>query len=476
MFSPKNLDFKFPLFTTSLHMAVQFTLAATILYFFPSLRPVGTSSSSPSASQYSPAGQTPNTKSVITFIFYLTRLVPCGSATSLDIGLGNMSLRFISLTFLTMCKSSALGFVLLFAFLFRLETPSLKLVLIICTMAIGVVMMAADEETFDALGFALVIASAFFSGFRWGLTQILLLRHPATANPFSTLFLLTPIMFATLIVIALSVEGPREIFNGVEKLASVYGLSTIGILVFPGILAFCMIASEFALLKRSSVVTLSICGIFKEVVTIAAAGMLYDEQLTMINILGLVVTLSSIACYNYIKIKKMRLEAQMDVAESNDRIYPDSDNDDGDFGQAEPRRASPSLTQGQSIFSRLANTFGLGSTSKYQPIYNPSPEPDPSISHLSGAGGSGNDGIADPIDDDNNIPTVSPDSRGRGSVRARIGGSVGSFPTFHSGPAQGLSTFETTHAAPSRQRSPAKKDRSQSRSTPRTKSPERWNR
>ena len=31
--------------------------------------------------------------------FYATRLGPCGMATGLDIGLGNMSLKFISLSF-----------------------------------------------------------------------------------------------------------------------------------------------------------------------------------------------------------------------------------------------------------------------------------------------------------------------------------------------------------------------------------------
>jgi solute carrier family 35 protein C2 len=32
-------------------------------------------------------------------MFYLTRIAPCGAATGLDIGLGNTSLKFISLTF-----------------------------------------------------------------------------------------------------------------------------------------------------------------------------------------------------------------------------------------------------------------------------------------------------------------------------------------------------------------------------------------
>lgn len=307
MFSEGENVFPFPLFTTSLHMAVQFSLAALLLWIFPSLRP----RHPPDSAMNSPVDVSKESEPVLTKFFYLTRLLPCGAATSLDIGLGNMSLKFISLTFLTMCKSSALAFVLLFAFLFRLESPSVKLIFIIATMTIGVVMMVAGETAFNALGFALVIASAFFSGFRWGLTQILLLRHPATSNPFSTLFLLTPVMFLSLILIALTVEGPHEIYRGCLDLAEKQGTAFGScLLVFPGVLAFCMISSEFALLKRSSVVTLSICGIFKEVVTISAAGIIFHDKLTTVNVTGLVVTIGSIAAYNYMKISRMRSEAQ----------------------------------------------------------------------------------------------------------------------------------------------------------------------
>ncbi|KAF7717746.1 Nucleotide-sugar transporter family protein [Penicillium ucsense] len=323
MFSENDVVFPFPLFTTSLHMLVQFTFAALLLWIFPSLRP-GAPPVSPSAS---PTESSKESESLISRSFYLTRLVPCGAATSLDIGLGNMSLRFISLTFLTMCKSSALAFVLLFAFLFRLESPSFKLILIIAAMTVGVVMMVAGETAFNALGFGLVIASAFFSGFRWGLTQILLLRHPATSNPFSTLFLLTPIMFVSLLCISLAVEGPSNIHYGYLTLAEQRGaIFGACLLIFPGFLAFCMISSEFALLKRSSVVTLSICGIFKEVVTISAAGVIFHDKLTVVNITGLVVTIASIGCYNYMKISKMRNEAKRDdwVREET----PDSDSEE----------------------------------------------------------------------------------------------------------------------------------------------------
>ncbi len=299
-------------------MLVQFSLSTIVLFFVPSLRP------SHLSQPYTrlPANPIPSDdidlgkpKPVVTPLFWLTRLLPCGVATSLDIGLGNTSLRYITLTFLTMCKSSSLAFVLLFAFLFRLETPSYKLILIIATMTVGVVMMVAGEADFKPLGFALVIASSFFSGFRWGLTQILLLRHPATSNPFATLFFLSPIMFVSLVTIATFAEGPSALFAGLSALAEKKGsILSILLLLFPGCLAFCMTTSEYSLLQRTNVVTLSICGIFKEVVTITAAEIVYHDPLTPINVSGLLITIGSIASYNYLKITKMREEARREVA------------------------------------------------------------------------------------------------------------------------------------------------------------------
>ncbi|KAI9738799.1 MAG: Triose-phosphate Transporter [Cirrosporium novae-zelandiae] len=318
MFSKDHLDFHFPLFTTCLHMLVQFSLASTVLYFLPNLRPRPEHSDLDDDLSAPPTAKKP----IMTRNFYITRIGPCGTATGLDIGLGNMSLKFISLTFYTMCKSSALAFVLLFAFVFHLEQPSVKLVVIIGTMTVGVIMMVAGETAFNALGFILIISSAFFSGFRWALTQILLLRHPATSNPFSSIFFLAPIMFVSLLVIAVPVEGPLAVIEGLGILTDKNGtMMGILILLFPGCLAFCMISSEFALLQRTSVVTLSICGIFKEVVTIIASQIVFHDSLTPINLSGLFVTIASIATYNYMKIMKMRREER----EKLDKLTMDED-------------------------------------------------------------------------------------------------------------------------------------------------------
>lgn len=221
----------------------------------------------------------------------------------------------------------------MFAFLFRLETPTWRLVAIIATMTAGVVLMVSGEVEFKLGGFALVISAAFFSGFRWGLTQILLLRNPATSNPFSSIFYLAPVMFLVLMAIAIPVEGFPALFEGFRVLIEAYGpIRTPLFLLFPGCIAFLMTASEFALLQRTSVVTLSIAGIFKEVVTISAAALVFEDRLTPVNAIGLVTTMIAIIAYNYIKITKMREEAQADV--HRDHIDPESssvsgsDNDD----------------------------------------------------------------------------------------------------------------------------------------------------
>lgn len=107
MFSPEHLDFHFPLFTTCGHMIVQFSLASLVLLFIPSLRPRHDSISNPHGEQAVETEQveqhtTDSKKPLMTKLFYFTRIGPCGLATGLDIGLGNMSLKYISLTFYSM--------------------------------------------------------------------------------------------------------------------------------------------------------------------------------------------------------------------------------------------------------------------------------------------------------------------------------------------------------------------------------------
>ncbi|KAL0362486.1 UNVERIFIED_CONTAM: putative sugar phosphate/phosphate translocator [Sesamum calycinum] len=112
--------------------------------------------------------------SVMSWNDYFVRVVPTALSTALDVNLSNASLVFISVTFATMCKSAAPIFLLLFAFAFRLESPSVKLLGIILVISVGILLTVAKETEFEFWGFLFVMLAAVMSGFRWTMTQILL--------------------------------------------------------------------------------------------------------------------------------------------------------------------------------------------------------------------------------------------------------------------------------------------------------------
>lgn len=156
-----------------------------------------------------------------------------------------------------MCKSSVLGFVLIWAFIFRLERPTLPLIGIISIITAGVIMMVSSETQFHLVGMLQVLTASCLSGLRWSLTQILLDKESmGMNNPFATLFWLAPIMGISLAFCSIFIEGwftifSSEFFESFERI-----LVTAGVIILPGVIAFTMNVAEFGLIQRTSVVTL----------------------------------------------------------------------------------------------------------------------------------------------------------------------------------------------------------------------------
>ncbi|KAJ2848417.1 hypothetical protein IWW36_003309 [Coemansia brasiliensis] len=285
LFGTSERDFPFPLFVTSVHMLVQYLLAGIALWIFPRFK----------------ATQTP------TWSAYLTRAVPCGVAYALDTGLSNVSLRTITLTFYTMCKSSTLGFVLFFAFLFGLERVRLVLVAIIATISAGVVLMAAGEVDFILTGFLEVIGSSAMGGLRWSLTQILLSQARfGMNNPLATMYRLTPIVGTSMLAFSLVLEHPFTEMSKNKNVDTPHGILFIAVMmVLGGLVAFAMVLSEYFLIARTSVVTLSIAGMLKEVAMVGIAHLVFGDSMTLVNGCGLLVALLGIGMYNWLKINDM---------------------------------------------------------------------------------------------------------------------------------------------------------------------------
>lgn len=145
--------FPAPLLMNTVHFTVQAVLSKIVLWFQNRKRDIAV---------------------IMTWKDYFLRVVPTALATALDVNLSNASLVFISVTFATMCKSASPVFLLIFAFGFKLESPSIKLFGIIIIISIGILLTVARETEFEFWGFIFVMLAAVMSGFRWCMTQVLL--------------------------------------------------------------------------------------------------------------------------------------------------------------------------------------------------------------------------------------------------------------------------------------------------------------
>ncbi|OCH92509.1 TPT-domain-containing protein [Obba rivulosa] len=308
MFSEDHFNFPYPFFVTTLHMLIQFSLAATLRFTFPQhFRP----KRSPSRPDY------------------IRKAVPTGITTALDVGSSNVSLKYITLSFYTMCKSSSLIFVLFFAFLFKLETFSLRLVGVIALIFLGVVLMVATETHFILSGFLLVISASALGGLRWSLTQLLLRNKNMGLNhPVATLFWLSPIMAVTLGIISMLVDGWIEVFSSHFFVGDAWQLVKTGFfLISPGVLAFCMVLSEYYILQRAGVVPMSIAGIAKEVTTISISAWFFGDQLTPLNITGVAITACGICLFTYHKYRKS-IEATVPLDGHGNPITDEDEDED----------------------------------------------------------------------------------------------------------------------------------------------------
>lgn len=144
-----------------------------------------------------------------------------------------------------MVKSSSLIFVLLFAFMFRLEVFSVRLIGVITLIFAGVLLMVATETHFVLGGFLLVLFGSAMGGLRWALTQVLLKdKKLGMDNPAATIFWLSPIMGVTLTVVSLILDRWSDLIGSQFFDSPGSTLRTCFFLTIPGVLAFCMILSE----------------------------------------------------------------------------------------------------------------------------------------------------------------------------------------------------------------------------------------
>ncbi|KAG8659872.1 probable sugar phosphate/phosphate translocator At1g06470 isoform X2 [Manihot esculenta] len=238
---------------------------------------------------------------------YFMRVVPTALGTAFDVNLSNASLVLVSVTFATMCKSASPIFLLLFAFAFRLESPSIKLLGIIIIICVGILLTVAKEAEFEFWGFIFVMLSAVMSGFRWCMTQILLQKEEyGLKNPLTLMSYVTPVMAIATALLSLIFDPWYEFKKSSYFDNSWHIARSCLLMFFGGALAFFMVLTEFVLVSVTSAVTVTIAGVVKEAVTILVAVFYFHDEFTWLKGLGLLIIMVGVSLFNWYKYDKLQ--------------------------------------------------------------------------------------------------------------------------------------------------------------------------
>ena len=330
--------FPCPLLLTSIHFLVQWTFSYSLSSMFPIAFGGG------------------DVKDM-TWRTYLGVSIPCGFVTAFDIGLSNLSLVRISITFFTMVKSSSPVWVLLSAFIFGLEKITCNLIMVGLLITGGEILTAFGEVEFDTVGFLLVLGAAICGGIRWTLVQFKLQKlDPPLQGPVVTMRVLSSTMFCSMLIMSIIIEKPwtklgpsqGDYFNDFDN-----AIKTIATGLAGAFIAIVMVLCEFWLILRSNAIVLMIGGVLKEMITIFVGVTLFGDNLNLINVSGIIVVFLGVVLYKVTHYLSAENERRRTIDESNKAKFSSISQVDGSEVFAYEDETSPRVKRKDSYSDML---------------------------------------------------------------------------------------------------------------------------
>lgn len=278
VFGDKNLNFPCPLLLTSMHFLSQWIFSYNACMMFPDAF---------------------GTKRVTDMSWeeFLRVSIPCGLVTSGDVGLSNLSMVTMSITFYTMVKASTPVFVLTWAYIFGIVRITWALVGVVLIIVIGEFLTVAGEVDFVFQGFILCFMASILSGARWTLVQLKIQKlEPPLKTTVATMRVLSPLMFASMLFVACLIEQPWiSLRDVVDSRATGFYVLQLGLL--GAVFAISMILCEFYLIMHSNAIVLMIGGVIKEILTIFIGVNLFGDNINLMNFIGCCVVFVGVILY-----------------------------------------------------------------------------------------------------------------------------------------------------------------------------------
>lgn len=198
--------------------------------------------------------------------------IPCGLFAACDIGFSNLALARISISFYSMVKASDPLWIIIFAFVFRLEKMTCNLILVGFLITAGEILVAFGEVEFDTIGFLVVLVAMICSGIRWALIQLKVQNlDPPLSGPMTTMRLISCSMFFSMLLMSLIFEQPwRKLGSSNSDYFSNFdnSIRTILMALLGGVLGMGSLVCQYWLILESNAIVLMIAFVLKDMIIV----------------------------------------------------------------------------------------------------------------------------------------------------------------------------------------------------------------
>ncbi|KAB5575751.1 triose-phosphate transporter family-domain-containing protein [Coniochaeta sp. 2T2.1] len=228
---------------------------------------------------------------------YLRAIVPIGLCYSASLVCSNLTYLYLSVAFIQMLKAAAPVAVLFVAWVWGVDNPSLRRILNVCVIVLGVVLASVGEVAFSWTGFLYQVGGIGFEAMRLVMIQVLLVGEGKGGgqgakglgmDPLVGLYYYAPVCAVMNVFVAAVVEWPR--FDPADV-----GRAGWGMLFLSGVVAFMLNVASVFVIGKTSGLAMCLTGILKNILLVVASVLIWKTAISPLQFIGY-----GIACFGLV--------------------------------------------------------------------------------------------------------------------------------------------------------------------------------